>query len=172
MNFTSFSHYAYRQHRECRSTASGLWRTWCWGTNIPTKALSHLCSTAFFVSQTLGMRAQVRPLAVITSHRRAVWYASCVVKRTTSSAFVADIIYTTCHINTDDEKPSPVSASGSAGPLTAPPAKPTPHVFLDRLQELKTCRCALLFECLIQFCICKTSLIPHWVPPGVHAELY
>lgn len=79
-------------------------------------------------------------------------------------AFVADLIYTACHINTDDEKPSPVSASGSAGPLIAPPAKPTPHIFLDRLQELKTCRCTLLFEYLIQFCICNSSLVPHWVP--------
>lgn len=61
-----------RQHRECRSTASGLWRTWCWGTNTPTKAWSHLCSTAFLATPTPGMRAQVRPLAVITSHRRAV----------------------------------------------------------------------------------------------------
>lgn len=44
--------------------------------------------------------------------------------------------------SSDDEKPSPVSASASTGPLTAPPAKPTPHIFLDRLQELKTCSSA------------------------------
>lgn len=59
-----------------------------------------------------------------------------------------------------------MSASASTGPLTAPPAKPTPHIFLDRLQELKTCRCSLLLEYLIQFCIRKTSLIPRCVPSG------
>lgn len=81
-------------------------------------------------------------------------------------SFVADLINTTCHINTDDEKPSPVSVSSGAGPLTAPPAKPTPHIFLDRLQELKTCRCSLLLENLNKFCTCKTSLVLHEVSLG------
>lgn len=65
---------------------------------------------------------------------------------------LADIIYSPCYDDADDEKVPPASASASAGPLTAPHADPTPHIFLDRLRELKTCRCSLLLEYLSHIC--------------------
>lgn len=133
-------HVSHRQHRGCRWTVSGHWRTWYWGTSIPTKVWLLLCSFPFPVIQTLGMRAQVsRKLwSVINALRSAASILRYIEAHIVKDSLLLSQCFMFCAC-ADDEKLCPVAASINTVAFTGNPAKPAPHVlFLNKLQELNT----------------------------------